>query len=403
MIDISKFLQSTEKQFRKKFSDSETEFSLAKDLKPATGLIVDNPLFEFILDRRFLAYGRFYLAYGKKGSSKTSIFFDLAKLFQRNKGIVIWLETEHADDRDYAAKQGVDMDNLIVQHPKSLEEGLSLAEMYIRNLPKEDPDGTTPVLICFDSLAGATSEYEMDQSHSIYDMMPGTHARMLSRFYSEMAVPLGMENCVFLALNQLKEKIGGMGWSEESKESMKGGNAPLFSSTYQWKMADAGDYVAPDENGVERKVGSKHKISCVRNKLGREGKGQDVEFDLYIKGGIDWFTPLVRKLGDYSNIVQKSGGYYYWKLANTEYVHFGEEGQKENRVIDTEQAYRDLEMARMIAASPAAKEVIRKAFGIPDLPTSDEVKVIETERLTKRKKKAKSLADDPPRTQSTPV
>jgi RecA/RadA recombinase len=391
-MDITKYLSTVEKQFGKKNKESTVEFKYASQEKPPTGLIVDNPQLEYILDRRFMAFGRFYLAYGEKGSSKTSLFYDFAKMFQKNNGLVIWLETENAADKDYAAKQGVDLDKLVLQHPPSLEDALTLAETYIRNLPKEDPEGTTPILICLDSIAGSTTDYELDTSHDIRDMTPGSHARILSRFYREIEHPLSTEKIVFLAINQLKEKIGAFGWSAESKESMIGGNAPLFSSTYQFKMDKISELMGPDENGVERKVGSVHKIQARRNKLGREGKGQDAEVDLYIEGGMDWYSPLVRRLvKHYPHILERRGGTCVWQTPNVRTTD--DDGNE--IILSTDQNYRDGEMARMISRSPEMKEVVRNAFKIPVLPTAQEVAEVEAERQTKRKKRAKSLSDEP--------
>jgi RecA/RadA recombinase len=391
-MDIGSFVKSVESQFKKKYKDSDTEFITADEIKPVTGLIVDNPQLEYILDRRFLPFGRFYLSYGKKGSSKTSLFFDLAKLFQKHNGLVIWIETENAADKDYAAKQGVDLKRMYLQHPGSLEEALTLAESYIRRLPVEDPEGQTPVLICLDSIAGSTTEYELDQSHTIHDMTPGSHARILSRFYREMEKPLANEKCVFLALNQLKTNIGGFGFSEDAKDAMMGGEAPRFSSTYQLKMSLVEQLMAPDEHGVDRKVGSRHKIQCKRNKLGREGKGQEIEFDNYIYGGIDWYSPLVRRLGkEYTDIISKEHGGYSWRLPDTKYVDVS---TGEEFTIDTDKTYKEHELARILMNSTQAKEEIRKAFKIPDLPNEAEIQDVEKARLTKRKKK-KALADDP--------
>jgi recombination protein RecA len=389
---LAQLLETTAKQFKKKFKDSDTEFRLAKDEKPVNGLVVDNPLFEYILDRRFIAYGRFYLAYGKKGSSKTSLFFDIAKLFQRNGGGVLWLETENAADLDYARKQGVDIEQLQLIHPQTLEEALNIAELYIRNLPKVDPEGTTPLLICLDSIAGSATEYERDTSHNISDTTPGAHARLLSRFYREMEHPLANEHCVFLTLNQLKEKIGGMGgFGGETPESMIGGEAPRFSSTYQWKMAYTGALKAKNAAGVDRKFGSTHEIVCKRNKLGREGNMQKVKVDLYINGGIDWYSPLVKKLGEdgYSDLVSSAGARHTWKVDGVTYKK--DDGSE--LLIPTDAGYYDRDLAAMIGRSEQAKELIRAAFEIPDLPSEEQVKEIEKERLTKRKKK-KTLDED---------
>lgn len=378
---FKRLVETTQKQFEKRHKDSPTKAVYASDEKSPTGLIIDNPLLEFILDRRFLAFGRFYLLYGHKGSCKTSLFYDMAKTFQKSGGKVIWLETENAIDLDYAKHQGVNLEDVLLVHPASLEEALNLSELYIRNLSKIDPEGQMPILICLDSIAGSVTEYEQDSTNNITNMMPGSHARLLSRFYREMEKPLANERCVFLVLNQQKHKIGGFGFGEQI--SMIGGEAPMFSSTYQWKMARTGDLTVKNEYGAERKYGSEHKITCTRNKLGREGNTQNIEFDLYIKGGIDWFSPLVRKLGkEYDTLVKKAGAYYTWRLPDMTYI----DKDGEEVPISNDEGYYDKDLAYIIANSTQAKEAIRTAFEIPALPSVQEVAEVEKDRLTKRKK-----------------
>jgi len=386
---FKKLVETTEKQFTKKHKDTEVKFAYACDEKPPTGLIVDNPLLEFVLDRRYMAYGRFYLLYGHKGSCKTSLFYDFAKMFQRNNGKVIWLETENAIDLDYAKNQGVDLSSVFLVHPPSLEAAINLSEMYIRNLSKMDPEGQMPILICLDSIAGSVTEYEQDSSNNMTSMVPGTHARLLSRFYREMEQPLANERCVFLALNQQKHKIGGFGFGEQI--SMMGGEAPMFSSTYQWKMNFMGALEKKNEHGADRKYGSKHKIVCTRNKLGREGSSQEIEFDLYIKGGIDWYSPLARKLGkEYDTLVKKEGSRYSWLLPNMTYID--KEGNEQP--IDVEAAMSEKELGYILANSVQAKETIRTAFEIPPLPSTEEIEEVEKERLNKRKKKKEKEEKD---------
>jgi hypothetical protein len=137
------------------------------------------------------------------------------------------------------------------------------------------------------------------------------------------------------------------------------------------------------EDGAVRKIGSVHRIQCKRNKLGREGKNQEVEVDLYIDGGMDWWSPLVRKLSkDYPSVVRRAGAYYTWQTPNTNYV---DPATKKPAVIDCDKSYRESELAVVIRNSAQAKEIIRKAFGIPDLPAEKEVAEIEATRKKKRK------------------
>ena len=384
-MGIEDLLKLTQKQFQKKFKDSETEFQMAADAKPPTGIIVDNPMLEYVLDRRFLAFGRCVLVYGKKGCSKTSLFFDFAKLFQRNGGDVVWLETEHAADLDYARKQGVNLDKMVLQQPATLQETLSLAKAYITNMPEAYPDGNTPLLICIDSIAGCTHDWEVEESQGFGLTKVGEHARICSHFYRDIIGPLSHEKCVLLVLNQLKDKIGVPSWGPEAPEALIGGEAQRFHSTYQFKMQYIKPIMQTDDTGAERKFGSKHRILCTRNKLGREGANQEAHFDLYITGGIDWWTSLVRMVADnYSHLIGgASTGWYTWKTPDTKYID--KDGTE--KVIDITKKYRDQELAQIIYGSVPAKELIRQNFKIPDLPPTEVVKAIEEENKMKRGKK----------------
>ena len=400
-MSLEALLAAVQKKFKKKYTDAEVSFELATEEKPVTGVLVHNPQLEFILDRQFISYGRFYLFYGKKGSSKTSLFYEFAKIVQAQGGDVIWLETENAADLDYAVAQGVDPTKMVIQHPQSLEQALTLAEYYIRAMPDVYPDAKKPLLICLDSIAGATTEYELDDTHTVQDTKLGEHARLLSRFYRELEGPLAREKCIFITTNQLKEKIGMTGWGEDSNDAMIGGHAPTFHSTYQYKIVRTKDLIAPDAHGAERKIGSRHLVTCKRNKLGREGKSQSSEFDLFINGGIDWFGPLVRRLGEhYNDLVKHVGaGWFEWVTPGVKYTHIEKDATgsivlQEERDIPVEDGMREAKLAEAIKNSPQAQELIRKAFGIRDLPSPELMAAIDAERLDKRKKKKKRLDDE---------
>jgi hypothetical protein len=125
---------------------------------------------------------------------------------------------------------------------------------------------------------------------------------------------------------------------------------------------------------------------CKRNKLGREGNTQVVEFDLYIDGGIDWWCPLVRKLKtEYKHLVGGSQGYYRWEVPDCKYTKT-ENGETVVDNIPTAEGFREEVLAEMIRNSTDAKELIRKAFEIPDLPAAEVVAEIEAKNKKKRSK-----------------
>ena len=194
---------------------------------------------------------------------------------------------------------------------------------------------------------------------------------------------------VFVATNQLKEQIGGMvGFGTEKPEALIGGEAQRFNSTYQFKMARTQDILAEDHMGVKRKAGSVHKLTVKRNKLGREGNSQHIELDCYIDGGVDSFSPLVRRLGaDYPQIVRKAGAWYYWE-ADTVYFNYVDEktGEKIEGELRNKDNYREEDLARNLQGSPDGQEIVRHAFGIPDMPTLEAEEEIAKVNKSKRKK-----------------
>ncbi|WP_394998906.1 hypothetical protein, partial [Acinetobacter sp.] len=223
--------------------------------------------------------------------------------------------------------------------------------------------------------------------------------------YRRICGPLSNEKAIFLALNQLKDVIAKMSFGPDPGEALIGGDAQKFHSTYQWKMARTADMVLAQPNGAERKIGSKHSITGKRNKLGREGNSQVIEYDLYINGGIDWYSPLIRKLGkEYSKPISKNGGWYTWDVPNTEYFVTDENGKRikeegggyKTAFIDTEKKFREPELAIIVANSTQAKELIRKEFEIPDLPPAEIIAEIEADNKKKRARKKLSADETDP-------
>jgi RecA/RadA recombinase len=386
-MDFEGYINSIKKSFGKTFKTEAVNLELNtvdKELPP-TGIVLDNPLMEYAFDRRFMAYGRCYLIYGKKGCSKTTLLFDLAKVFQRAGGKFFWIETENAPDFRYMELQGVDPKHVIYHNPKSLEEALTLCKIIIQNYAKHS-DGKTPILIALDSIAGASTDYERDQD-VIGQTKVGEHAKLMSAFYRNIIPYLECENMVFVATNQLKEQIGGMaGFGTEKPEALIGGEAQRFNSTYQFKVARIKDNLEEDHMGVKRKAGSTHTLTVKRNKLGREGNSQKIEFDIHINGGIDWYSPLVRLLGEhYPALVGKTGGWYTWKTPEVPFT-LDIEGEQQTLNIDTEKKFREQDLGFVIKNSSEAKEIIRKAFGIPDMPDPQLEMEIEKVNKTRRKR-----------------
>lgn len=410
-MSIHKLLELNQKKFEKKFKESDAKAILAKDVKPLDGIVLDNPLLEFLVDRRILPFGRCVLIYGPKGASKTSLLLDLFKLVQnppgsQSKGEAIWIETEQAKDLDYAKKQGVDINRLVIEDQcADIKEWFAKALGYVIEMPNAFPEGNTPIIMGFDGMAGICNSYELDDAMVIGDQKPGDHAKHAAEFYRKLVRYLSREKMIFVMTNQLRDKIGGMTFGQEKGEELIGGQAQRFNSTFQWKMARIADITATDVNGAKRKVGSTHTITGKRNKVGREGGTQKIEIDIFINGGIDWWTPLVRKLGEeYGNTLHKSGSSYTWLVDNCAHEEFvNSKGEVVPAgVISTEDGFKDHVLGLYIKHSNDAKEAIRKLWWDQTdgtwesrlLPSKEVVAELDSERKKKRKKKVLDEDDD---------
>jgi len=386
---LSKIKVDFGKKFKNRASGS-LELNTAADTDPVTGLVVDNPLLEFLLDRMFIAYGRAYLLFGKKSCGKTSFLFELAKHFIAAKGVFFWIETERAADLDYMRRQGVNEDQCIFEQPNNLEEAVTLIRTIIR-AKASITDDDTPIMIGLDSIAGNPTEYEQEQD-VVGDTKPGEHAKTLSTFYRNI-IPL-LETCpmILVCTNHLKSKIGGTGYGDN--KAMIGGEAPLFNSTYQLEFVRTGDMKAIDPlSGVERKIGSEHQITVTRNKLGREGTSQRITVYLRIDGGIDWPLSLLKTLtGDNwkkAGLLDRRGAKYYSPKPYKYKLKDGTEG-----VLSVEDGFSAVELMEYLWYAPEFKQDCRASFGIPKMVTPKEESKIKENSKAKRKKLVAELKEE---------
>jgi recombination protein RecA len=400
--NVAKLLAQIQKDFKKNFKDSTTEIMTMAEEPPPTGILLDNPLFEFLIDSRFLIFGRCILAHGKKSSGKTSLMFFIINLFQGLNGVCYLSEPENALDRVYAKNQGVKIEEVIISHPETFEKTLTTLEDTISSLPKVFPEGDVPVLIGLDSIAANITDYEAEQT-VVGDTTPGGHAKLLTAFYSKIVGPLAFEKATFFALNQEREKIGSFGFGEKPI-ALKGGESQFFHSTLRIAMTRTGDITEPDPHypDIKRKVGSTHRMVCKRNKIGREGNSQAIEVDLYAEdvldkegnvthnGGFDWYGSLCDFLAkNYKKLLVKGGGYFTWQIENTKFFNIN---SQQEEIILTDKCYLKKDMATILKNSEQAKEIMREAFGIRPLPTLEEVVKVEENNKKKRKKK---VTDEP--------
>ncbi len=239
-----------------------------------------------------LPRGRITEIYGPEGSGKTTICQHLVAECQRRGGIAAFIDMEHALDPTYAARCGVDVENLYISQPDTGEQALEIAEALVRS-------GAVDVVI-IDSVAAlvprAEIEGEMGDSH------PGLQARLMSQALRKLSGAIKQSNTVMVFTNQLREKIGVM---FGSPETTSGGRALKF---YASVRMDVRRVTTIKEQGEI--VGHRTRVRITKNKVAPPFRV--AEFDIMFGTGISRAGDLL-DISLELNILDKRGSYYYYE------------------------------------------------------------------------------------------
>ena len=233
--------------------------------------------------------GRIVEIYGPESSGKTTVALHIAAEAQKNGGAVAFIDAEHALDPNYAARIGVDTENLIVSQPDTGEQGLEIAEALVRS-------GAIDVLVV-DSVAAlvprAEIEGEMGDSHV------GLQARLMSQALRKLAGTINKTNCVAIFINQLREKVGIM---FGNPETTTGGRALKFYASVRLDVRRIDSIKTSDAI-----IGNRTRVKVMKNKVAPPFK--QAEFDIMYNEGISRTGNLV-DVGVKEGIVQKSGAWF---------------------------------------------------------------------------------------------